>query len=46
MASKVLARKFLRLIKARGYALSEALQILLAEIHPDDLRRVIQLLDE
>lgn len=46
MASKALAKKWLKLIKARGYVQSEALQILLSEIHPDDLRRSIHALEE
>ncbi|MGH9317732.1 MAG: hypothetical protein ACRD1P_11585 [Thermoanaerobaculia bacterium] len=40
-----LERKFLRLIKARGYAKSEAFKILLAEIHSIDLQRIIKLLE-
>jgi hypothetical protein len=40
-----LEKKFLRLIKARGYAQSEAFRILLSEIHADDLRRIIRLLE-
>lgn len=46
MASKALAKKFIKLYKARGYAMSEALQILLAEIHPDYLRRILWHLEE